>query len=185
MTRSIVIPEGERGVVRVFALDLPEDEARVFAADPGAVGRALGADGLDPGYIDVFPVSRVAALGLATFLSEGHGIAPSELEPDAARLEGLDGHVAIVSSRAFRDQARALTVAPPLRLVGTWREETAPITFGELPAGTGPTPPPAEPFEPVPPLPEPQRKSRMTKRYLTLLVLILAVVGFIILNGGR
>jgi hypothetical protein len=185
MTPTIDVPEGERGIVRLFAVDLPEEEARAFAADPGAVGRALGVEGLDPAYIDVFPVSRVAVLGLPTFLSEGHGIAPSRLEPDAPMLEGLDGHVAIVSSRAFRDRARSLTAAPPLRLVGTWREETAPVTFGDLPAGTGPTPPPAGPSAPIHPSPEPQRKSRMTRRFITLLVLVLAVVGFIILNGGQ
>ena len=179
MTETIVIPPGESGCVRLFAVDLPPDEARAFAADPEAVDRALGT-GLDHDYIDVFPVSRIAALGLPAYLSEGHGIAPSELASDTGMLDALDGHVAVISSGAFAAKARTLTVAPPLRLVGTYREERQPVSFGELPSAgadgvlSGPSAPP----------PAPGRRGRTT-RLLTALILILAILGFIVLNGGR
>jgi hypothetical protein len=181
MTDAIAIPEGERGIVRLFAVDLPEAEARAFAADPGAVARALGTGDLDPTHVEVFPVDRVAALGLTTYLAEGQGIAPSDLAPSAAALAALDGHVVLVTSGAFRGAARRLEVAPPLRLVGTWREETAPVEFGALPEGGAArvAPPPA------PPLARPERQSRMTSRILTLAILVVAILGFLLLAGGQ
>lgn len=180
MTETIVVPPGESGCVRVFAVDLPPDEAPAFAAEPGDVDRALGTSSLDPDYIDVFPVSRIAALGLSAYLSEGHGIAPSELASDTSRLDALDGHVAVISSGAFGGDGRTLTVAPPLRLVGSYREERQPVSFGKLPAEgaegilDGPPAPP----------PPPARRGRTTQM-LTALILILAIIGFIVLNGGR
>jgi hypothetical protein len=180
MTRTLAIPPGERGTVRVFAINLPPEEARAFAADPTAVPRALGAPDLDPGHVDVFPVSRVAALGLPAFLAEGHGIPPEALAGDAAALDALDGHVAVVAAGALGPAARTLTVAPPLRLVGTYRESLPPVSFSPLPAesATGVLGGPASPPVPTP------GGSGLT-RMLTILLLILAVVGFIVLAGGR
>jgi hypothetical protein len=180
MTETLTILPGERGTVRVFAVDLPPEEARAFAADPTAVPRALGAPDVDPGHVDVFPVSRVAALGLPTFLAEGHGIPPEALAADAAKLDALDGHVAVVAAGAFGPAARTLTVAPPLRLVGTYRESIPPVSFSPLPAesATGVLGGLASPPVPTP------GGSGLT-RMLTILLLILAIVGFIVLNGGQ
>jgi hypothetical protein len=185
MTRTLTVPAGERGVVRLFAVDLPEEDARAFAADPRAVGRALGAPDIDPARIDVFPVSRVAPLGLPLFLSEGHGIAPSDIAPHVETLDALDGHVALVASGAFGDAARSVVVAPPLRLVGTFREERTPIAFGTLPdAQAREAPPqPDPPTETLPP--GPGRRGRRTKRGLALVVLVVVILGFILLKGGR
>jgi hypothetical protein len=180
MTETIAIPPDERGTVRLFALDLPPEEARAFVADPGAVARALGAPDLDPSRIDVFPVSRIAALGLPAYLAEGHGIPPEALAPDAARLAALDGHVAVIAAGAFGPKARTLSVAPPLRLVGHWQEDAAPVAFGSLPSrgaeGTlgAPAPPPPAP-----------RAGGGKRWLLAILILVLAILGFIILIGGR
>lgn len=185
MTGTITIPEGERGVIRLFSVDLPEAEARAFAADPDAVARALGTGTLDPAHVDVFPVARIAALGLPAFLAEGHGIAPADLAPSAAALEAIEelgGHVALVASGAFGGAARELDVSPPLRLVGAWREETAPVAFGDLPKGgaarTGTAPAAA-------PAPPPERAARRSGRALTIAILVLAIMGFLILAGGQ
>lgn len=181
MTGSLAIPAGERGTVRLFAVDLPPEEAHAFAADPSAVPRALGAPDLDPGHVDIFPVSRIAALGLRAFLAEGHGIPPAALAADAAALDALDGHVAIVAAGAFGPGARSLAVAPPLRLVGTYHEELAPVAFGPLPSGGaegvlgGPAAAP----------PSAPGTGRGMQRVLTVLLLILAILGFILLNGGQ
>jgi hypothetical protein len=180
MTDTLTIPPDERGAVRIFAVDLPPEEARAFAADPTAVPRALGAPDLDPGHIDVFPVSRVAALGLSVFLAEGHGIPPEALAGDAAKLDALDGYVAVVAAGAFGPAARTLTVAPPLRLVGTYRESIPPVSFSPLPteSATGVLGGPS-----AKPVPTPGGSN--VTRMLTILLLILAVVGFIVLNGGQ
>ena len=180
MTERLSIPAGERGTVRLFALDLPPEEARAFAADPGAVARALGAPDLDPTRVEVFPVARIAAIGLPVYLAEGHGIPPAALEAQSETLAALDGHVAIVAAGAFGPEARTLTVAPPLRLVGAWQEDAPAIRFGELPSesarGTLGTPPG------LPPAPQ---AGGGRGRLLTILILLLAILGFIILNGGR
>ena len=178
MTETIVIPRGERGTVRVLAVDLPPEEAHAFAADPAAVDRALGTPGLDPEYVDVFPIARLDALGLPAYLSEGLGIPTSELAADTGKLEALEGHVAVISSRAFGADGRSITVAPPLRLVGTYREERQPVSFGELPAGG------ADGILEGPKAPPPVRRGRNTQA-LTILILILAIIGFIVLNGAR
>ena len=180
MTARVSIPAGERGTVRLFAVDLPPEQARAFAADPGAVARALGAPDLDPTRVEVFPLARIAAIGLPTYLAEGHGIPPAALEAQSESLAALDGHVVLVAAGAFGPEARVLSVAPPLRLVGAWQEEAPAIRFGELLSegarGTLDAPP-------APP-PAPQTGDGRGRR-LTILILILAILGCIILNGFR
>jgi hypothetical protein len=180
MTETLTIPPGERGTIRVFAIDLPPEEAQAFAADPTAVPRALGAPDLDPGHVDVFPLARIAALGLPAFLAEGHGIPADALAADAAKLGALEGYIAVIGANAFGPAARTLTVRPPLRLVGTYRENIPQVSFNPLPAGsaTGVVSGPA-----AKPVPTPGGSS--LTRILTILLLVLAVVGFIVLNGGQ
>jgi hypothetical protein len=180
MTQTLTIPPGERGTVRVFAIDLPAEEAQAFAADPTAVPRALGTSDLDPGHIDVFPVSSIAALGLPAFLAEGHGIPADALSADAAKLDALDGHIAVIGAGAFGPAGHNLTVRPPLRLVGTYRENIPPVSFSPLPAesATGVLGSPG-------PKPVPMPGGSNLTRILTILLLVLAVVGFIVLNGGQ
>jgi hypothetical protein len=181
MTTTLTIPPGERGTVRLFAIDAPPEEARAFADNPAAVARALGAPDLDLRHIDVFPVSRIAPLGLAAFLAEGHDIPAEALAADADALSALDGQVAVLASGAFGPQGRTLEVTPPLRFVGAWAEARPPVTFSTLPSGGaegvlgGPAAPPAT---------APRAGGGM-RRLLTVLLLILAIIGFIVLNGGR
>jgi hypothetical protein len=181
MTTTLTIPPGERGTVRLFAIDLPPGEARAYADDPAAVARALGAPDLDLRHIDVFPVSRIAPLGLAAFLTEGHDIPAGALDADADTLSALDGHVAVLAPGAFGAAGRKLEIAPPLRLVGAWGERPRPVTFGDLPAG-GAEGTLGGPAASPPPAPRPGGGMR---RFLTVLLLILAIVGFIVLNGGQ
>ncbi len=180
MTERLSIPPGERGTVRLFAVDLSPEEASAFASDPDAVARALGAPDLDPTRVEVFPVSRIAAIGLPAYLSEGHGIPPAALAADSKTLAALDGHVVLVAAGAFGPGARVLAVAPPLRLVGAWEEDMPAVRFGDLPSESarGTLGAPAAP-------PPPPQAGRGRGRMLTILILILAILGFIILNGGR
>jgi hypothetical protein len=89
--------------------------------------------------------------------------------------------VAVLAPGVAGPEGATLTLAPPVRLVGTYRETLPEVTFGALPAGgatgvlDGPTAPP----------PAPAPGGRSLQRLLTLLLLILAVVGFIVLNGGQ
>ncbi|MBD3679736.1 MAG: aspartate carbamoyltransferase catalytic subunit [Rhodobacteraceae bacterium] len=123
MTTRLDIPAHERGYVRVFALDLPDEEAARFNAE--ALATALGARHFDATRAEVFPVGDLGELGLSGYLAEGMGVAAEELDPDRARLDALKGHVAVVPSVAFAGKAQAVTVTAPLRLIGTYREESA------------------------------------------------------------
>lgn len=136
MTERFEIKAHEHGVVRLFAVDLPAAEVDGFAT-PGADGwplrDALGADTLDPDEIEVFPVSDLTGLGLPGYMIEGLGIAEADVAEDRARLDALKGHVAVVRSRAFGGVAQEITPRAPLRWIGTYVEERAPVQFSPLP----------------------------------------------------
>ncbi|WP_371225693.1 hypothetical protein [Roseovarius sp. 2305UL8-3] len=126
MSERFEINATERGIVRVFTVDLPEEEIEQF--DPAS---ALGVTSLDPQYAELFPVSDLKGVGLSGYMTEGLGIAEDEL--DKARLDALKGHVLIVLSAAFAGEAVTLTPKAPLRWIGTYTEERAPVQFEPLP----------------------------------------------------
>jgi len=134
MTQTLTIPPDEQGVVRVFDIELEGGAAEAFAIDPEAPARALGLSELNTRYVDVFPVSRLAGLSLTDYLVEGHGIPPETLDAHAQDLNGLRGHVAVITSGAFGDGARTLEVAAPLRHVATLAEDRPELHFGDLPS---------------------------------------------------
>ncbi len=127
---SIVIPQGERGVVRVFALSLDADAAKALRENmppedderPTPIEAALGATGINPDFVEVFPLADVAEIGLVGYLAEGNGIDPQQLEPDRRKLAGLEGWVLLVYSAAFAGRGATLKPAPELSLVGTYSE---------------------------------------------------------------
>ncbi|MEO1789461.1 MAG: hypothetical protein AAFR34_07125, partial [Pseudomonadota bacterium] len=69
MTARVEVAAHERGVLRVFAVDLPPKEARGFlrAFDEGGpeiLAEALGVPGLNPDYVELFASEDIADLGL-------------------------------------------------------------------------------------------------------------------------
>ncbi len=48
--RDLTLSAGERGVIRLFALDMRPEEAK-FLHEPGAADQVLGVSGLDPEQI--------------------------------------------------------------------------------------------------------------------------------------
>ena len=126
MSDRFDVKAGERGVVRVFSVDLPEVETKGFNAS-----EALGVETLVPDYVELFPVEDLKGLGLAAYMHDGLGIAEEDL--DTARLDGLKGYVLIVLSAAFGGAAVTLAPRAPLRWIGTYTEESAPVKFEPLP----------------------------------------------------
>jgi hypothetical protein len=112
LTAALAIPKGERGVLRLFALDK--------AAESGAVAQLLGVADLDPDQIDVIDLADLSGLGLAEYLTEGFAISPDQL--DRARLDALTGHVLMIRSHAFRGRATTLTPSPQMTLIATFDE---------------------------------------------------------------
>ena len=137
---TIDITSHETGVVRLFAIELPETEVKgfteqVFGPDDAyawPLKDALGATFIDHDFIEVFPVSNVAGLGLSGYLSEGLAVADADLEGHREEIDGLDGHVLIVLSRAFDGVAQTLAPKPPLRIVGTFHEAQGTPAVGPL-----------------------------------------------------
>ncbi|WP_170372331.1 hypothetical protein [Ruegeria arenilitoris] len=123
------ISAGERGVIRLFALDMRPEEAK-FLREPGAADQVLGVSGLDPQQIDVFPVSDLEDLGLYGYLSEGCGVSEDQL--DRAKLESVDGWVLVLRSAALSARAATLSPDPRLRLIGLYTEEATNWSGGAI-----------------------------------------------------
>lgn len=121
MTDPLTVPASEHGVVRVFSLEIEAGGARAFDA-PGAVAAALGVDSVDTDYVEVFPVTDLAGVGLAAYLTDGCGVPEEVIDPDRARLDALTGHLMVVLSKAFGGRAMRIAPAAQLKLVGVYSE---------------------------------------------------------------
>ncbi len=136
MSERIHIREGEAGRVWVFAVDLEGAELAAFTRRNGnwPLREALGAEALDPDRVEVFEVSDLEGVGLAGYLEEGYGIAPTDLEGLRARLDAQTGTVMVLTSRALEGREQTLTPRAPLRLLASLSEERAPVEFAPLPS---------------------------------------------------
>lgn len=175
MTDRLDVKAGERGLVRLFALDLPPEALDGFAeGDPSPLQEALGAQTLDMAFVEVFPVRNLTGLGLPGYMVDGLGVAEAEVEADRARLEAIEGQVVVVLSRAFGDVAQSLKPRAPLRWIGTYREETATVSFETLPseAAKGTVGPAGKPA--------PSDAAVGGRIALVVLVLLFALVGLMI-----
>lgn len=119
MTAPLTIPSGERGILRLFSLDMPGEQAR-FLSEPGAAAQMLGVDDLDPAQIDIISLDDLSDIGLAQYLMDGFSIPADQI--DIPALSALSGHVMLVRSRAFKDRATTLTPAPQLALIASFTE---------------------------------------------------------------
>lgn len=147
MSETITIPANERGIVRVFALNIPPEQAK-FLSEPGAAAQVLGVETLDPANVEIFPLSDLNELGLAGYLTEGLGVPAEQLDGDRTKLNALTGWVMILRSRAFGDRATRLTPAQGIALIASYTEEatdwsdTGPIETDSARIGSGPPPTP-------------------------------------------
>jgi len=129
MIDPLKILPGERGILRLFVLDLPPQQARDMNDQTAA--NLLGVDDLDPGQIDIIDLADLTGIGLAQYLAEGFAISPDQL--DRASLDALIGHVLIIRSPAFRGRAATLAPSPQLTLVATISETPTNWTGAPLP----------------------------------------------------
>lgn len=168
MSEVIHIPAGERGVVRLFALDMRPEQA-VFLKEPGALAQVLGIDALDMDQVEIFPVSDLEDIGLAGYLIEGLGIPHEQVTQDSAMLEALTGHVLLIRSRAFTGQETRLTPAEQITLIGT---------YGEGQASWSAAPLSAESAKPSPASKLPPRAARAEARRIggTLFAVVMTLI---------
>jgi len=155
MTNGLTVAPGERHVLRVFALDMPDEAAERLRDAPGrdrALGALLGVDRLDPGQVEILNTADLAGVGLAQYLTEGDGAVEAQVAADRGRLDALTGRSSPVRSGAFGEGGMQLHPGPQARLVGTYREDVQPVHFEPLPdagaRGTITPPPPSQPPKP-------------------------------------
>jgi len=125
MSAMLQITPGERGQIRVFAINRPAaDIAAMLAAAPKAdVARALlGAPHLDTKSAELFPVSDLDGLGLAQYLVEGYEVPEETLSEDRRKLDALDGYVLLIFSDSFGGAAAELTPSADLTAIGSYAE---------------------------------------------------------------
>ncbi|MBO9474265.1 hypothetical protein J7413_12005 [Shimia sp. R10_1] len=166
----------EHGLVRLFAVDLPPEQIAQFRDMPDdsedsadwPVAKALGATTLDAEFVELFDLRDLEDLGLTGYMVEGLGIAAADVKEDAARLASQKGWMLVVLSSAFEGVAQTLTPKSPLRWIGTYKEETAPVQFSLLPDASAKG-------APLPPEDDPTPAPAPRSPYLTLLVALVAL----------
>lgn len=103
----------EHGRLRLWAVDASTDAGRALVEalrsdprDAGPVQAALGAERVDPYWLDLVKTGDVAEMGLAGYLRQGYDAPEDQI--DAADLSTDAGYVLIAPSRAFGDDAQTL-----------------------------------------------------------------------------
>ncbi len=173
MSDDLTIPAGERGVIRIFALDLPDEQAR-FLREPGAAQQVLGAEGLDDAHIDIIRLDDLEEVGLNGYLIDGLGVPKDQINPDWNMLGALTGYVMILRSSAFSGQPMTLHPDPGVRLVATYHEP------GTDWSATPMTTDSAKPFSAAKPPPRAARaEARKIGAILFAVVMTLIVLGIL------
>ncbi len=141
MSDGLTVSSGERGVTRVFRLDMSPEEINRLTdpsgdapATPAAVAHLLGLNWLDQDHFEIFDVADVQNMGLSDYLAMGNDIPEADIAPDRARLDAVEGHVLMVYSRAFQGYSKTLTPTRQLDFLGSWREPMPGVHFKPLPS---------------------------------------------------
>ncbi|WP_323763673.1 hypothetical protein [Marinovum sp.] len=178
MSDILEIPADEHGLVRVFTLELPLDEAQTLLDDDArALQRMTGATALDPDHIDLFDMNDLSGMPLADYLAEGHGIPDDELAPIRAQLERVKGRVMVMRSAAFERIGQQLRVTHPLRWIATFGEARDPVPLEKPRAESASAPETPEP--PAAAAPEPAGRP-MRPGLIIGAVVALAVLGVVL-----
>ena len=120
------IKSSERGVIRVFHIDLPREAVERFTTQAGTgewpLQYALGAKSLRPAFVEVIDLRDLGEMTLSQYLSNAHDLSSKELDAMRDRLNALTGVVLVLPSQAFNQTEQDLTISTPLRWIGTFNE---------------------------------------------------------------
>lgn len=122
MDTALHIPAGERGIIRVFDLDMRAEQAR-FLREPGALAQVLGIEEINLDQVEIFPITDLEDLGLVGYLNEGCAVPADQLAADREHLMALTGHVLLIRSRAFGGEETRLTPAEQISFIGAYGED--------------------------------------------------------------
>jgi hypothetical protein len=180
------VPAFEHGLLRLWAFDGRSETGRALIealkAEPrnaGPVDAALGAERVDPYWLDLVALRDISELGLAGYLRQGYDVPQDQL--DALDLPTAGDHVLIAPSRAFADHEQTLSPSPDLAPVGLLdiHEDVGALRPMEPVETARRDAAPAEPAEP-PPGPPAGRGLRPGAILILLLIAaaFIAVVAF-------
>ncbi len=126
---QIDVNGSDRSTLRVFQLDLPAEAVERFTVQAGTgewpLKYALGATTLRNGFVDVVDIRDLEKMSVSKYLAEAHSAAGEDFKADRSRLDALTGHLVILPAQAFDNTSQTLTIAPQLRLIGSYAEEAA------------------------------------------------------------
>ena len=134
---QVHINGSDRSTLLLLHVDLPPEAVARFTERAGTgewpLKYAVGAEKLRDSFVDVVTIKDLAPMSLSQYLKQAYDISSKTLEPDLARIDALAGHVVILPHQAFAAQNQILTIASPLRLIGSYGEARgtapgAPIT---------------------------------------------------------
>ena len=192
---TLVVASNEARIIRIFHIDRSEDALQTMVApltDETLASRSnprprsdaarslLGSDVVVGTACELFPVDNLEGIGLSAYLTQGHGVAETEVASNAELLDGLKGYVLIVFSNAFRGRETTISPAEGVTLIGTYQQ------LGTDWAATPQTP--AESARPFSTPPEAVKKkpsdAAMSGRVATLALLVLfGLVGLMVWIG--
>lgn len=178
MSAALKIPELERGVVRLFSLSLPEDDAKSFGKDTAQIAKSLGLTELDGDHAQALRVRDLAGIGLANYLVDGMGVSESSIAADRTKLDALDGYVLAVASPAFDSAGATLSVKMPLTFVGSYAQPGDTVSFSALPSGSSQG-------SVSPPTSENETKGASNKWALALAMIVLGAGAFFVALSGN
>jgi len=170
MSQTLEIPADDHGKIRVFAISVaPELLQRLTPSERlNWLSQALGGADLTA-HAELFPVSDLDEVGLAGYLSEGHGIDQTALAPDLPKLAALSGWVAVLPSTGLAT-AGTLPLAPEVTLIATYSEPQTDWTPVALETDSA-----APHSAPNAPVKKPMSDARIGGMVATAVLLFLAV----------
>ncbi|WP_425101545.1 aspartate carbamoyltransferase catalytic subunit [Tropicibacter sp. S64] len=117
----------ETGTFRLFHLDLPPEAVERFTAMAGTgewpLKYGLGATKLRPAFVDVVDIRDLGDMPLSRYLVEAHNASGPDFKAAKPQIDALKGHVIVLPSQAFDNTSQTLTIAAPLRWIGTFHED--------------------------------------------------------------
>ena len=129
MSTAMHIKSSESGVIRVFHIDLPREAIERFTTQAGTgewpLQYALGAKSLRPAFVEVIDLRDLGEMSLSQYLINAYDVSGSDFSAMRPRLDALTGFVLVLPSQAFDQTAQDLTIATPLRWIGTFNEPEA------------------------------------------------------------
>jgi hypothetical protein len=126
MSTTMHIKSSERGVIRVFHIDLPREAIERFTTQAGTgewpLQYALGAKTLRSAFVEVINIRDLGDMSLSQYLINAHDVTGPEFQAMRSRIDALTGFALVLPSQAFDHTEQDLTISNPLRWIGTFNE---------------------------------------------------------------